>query len=91
VKRILIYSHDTFGLGNVRRMLEIARHLVASSPEITVLLLTGSPMLHAFRIPPRIDLRQAAAASRGTRRGRYGGALRCRWTCPNWFALRANT
>jgi predicted glycosyltransferase len=31
VKRILIYSHDTFGLGNIRRMLEVARHLVASS------------------------------------------------------------
>ena len=55
MKRVLIYSHDTFGLGNIRRMLEVARHLVESSPEVSVLVVTGSPMLHAFRIPPRID------------------------------------
>ena len=71
MKRILIYSHDTFGLGNVRRMLEIARHLVATSPEISVLLLTGSPMLHAFRIPPRIDYVKLPCLARDTS-GRYG-------------------
>jgi predicted glycosyltransferase len=55
VKRVLIYSHDTFGLGNIRRMLEVARHLVQTSPEVSVLVLTGSPALHAMRIPARID------------------------------------
>jgi len=55
MKRVLVYSHDTFGLGNIRRMLEISRHLVESDPEISVLIITGSPMLHAFRIPARID------------------------------------
>lgn len=55
MKRILIYSHDTFGLGNIRRMLEVARHLVESSTEVSVLVITGSPMLHAFRIPQRVD------------------------------------
>jgi predicted glycosyltransferase len=55
MKRVLIYSHDTFGLGNIRRMLEVARHLVHASPEVSVLIITGSPMLHAFRIPPRVD------------------------------------
>lgn len=54
-KRVLVYSHDTFGLGNIRRMLEISRHLVESDPQLSVLIITGSPMLHAFRIPPRID------------------------------------
>lgn len=55
MKKVLIYSHDTFGLGNIRRMLEVARHLVESSAEVSVLVITGSPMLHAFRIPPGID------------------------------------
>lgn len=55
LKRVLVYSHDTFGLGNIRRMLEISRHLVESDPEVSVLIITGSPMLHAFRIPERID------------------------------------
>jgi predicted glycosyltransferase len=55
MKRVLIYSHDTFGLGNIRRMLEVARHLVESSSRVSVLVITGSPMLHAFRIPAGID------------------------------------
>ncbi|MDH3694000.1 MAG: response regulator [Gammaproteobacteria bacterium] len=54
-QRILMYSHDTFGLGNIRRMLTIATDLVESSENISVLLLSGSPMVHAFRISPRID------------------------------------
>ena len=66
MKRVLIYSHDTFGLGNVRRMLEIARHLVRTSPEVSVLLITGSPMLHAFRIPPRIDYVKLPCLARDT-------------------------
>ena len=71
MKRVLIYSHDTFGLGNIRRMLEVARHLVQSSPEVSVLVLTGSPMLHAFRIPQRVDYVKLPCLSR-TVEGRYG-------------------
>ena len=55
MKKILIYSHDTFGLGNIRRMLAIANHLVAVRADVTVLILSGSPMLHAFRLSPGID------------------------------------
>ena len=71
MKRVLIYSHDTFGLGNIRRMLEVARHLVQSSKEVSVLVITGSPMLHAFRIPPRIDYVKLPCLSRDVD-GRYG-------------------
>lgn len=70
MKRVLIYSHDTFGLGNIRRMLEVARHLVQASAEVSVLVLTGSPMLHAFRIPPRIDYVKLPCLARDTQ-GRY--------------------
>jgi len=55
MKKILVYSHDAYGLGNIRRMLEITSHLVDSDPDVSVLLISGSPMLHAFRIPPRVD------------------------------------
>jgi predicted glycosyltransferase len=71
MKRVLIYSHDTFGLGNIRRMLEVARHLVESSREVSVLVVTGSPMLHAFRIPPRIDYVKLPCLARNVE-GRYG-------------------
>lgn len=70
MKRVLIYSHDTFGLGNIRRMLEVARHLVESSPEVSVLVITGSPMLHAFRIPPGIDYVKLPCLQRNVQ-GRY--------------------
>jgi predicted glycosyltransferase len=66
VKRVLIYSHDTFGLGNIRRMLEVARHLVQTSPEVSVLVITGSPMLHAFRIPAGIDYVKLPCLARDT-------------------------
>lgn len=55
MNRVLIYCHDTFGLGNVRRMMAIAKHLVDCDPDTSVLVVSGSPMLHAFRIPPRVD------------------------------------
>ncbi len=53
--RILVYSHDTFGLGNIRRMIRISEALVERDPDVSVLVVTGSPMLHAFRLPPNID------------------------------------
>ena len=71
MKRILVYSHDTFGLGNIRRMLEVARPLVQSSPEVSVLVITGSPMLHVFRIPDGIDYVKLPCLSRNVD-GRYG-------------------
>ncbi len=54
-RKIVVYSHDTFGLGNIRRMLAISKALVEADPDLSILILSGSPMLHAFRIPPQID------------------------------------
>ena len=88
MKRILIYSHDTFGLGNIRRMLEIGRHLVQASPEVSVLVITGSPMLHAFRIPDRIDYVKLPCLSRNVD-GRYG-ARSLPLTLDELVRLRAN-
>ena len=70
MKRILVYSHDTFGLGNIRRVLAVSKHLVDSDEDVSVLILTGSPMLHAFRIPPRVDYVKLPCLSR-TREGAY--------------------
>ena len=54
--RILVYSQDTFGLGNIRRMVRISEELVVvRDGDVSVLLIAGSPMLHAFRLSPRID------------------------------------
>ncbi len=55
MRKILVYSHDTFGLGNIRRMLSISRHLIEAVPDVSILLITGSPMIHGFRIPEGLD------------------------------------
>jgi predicted glycosyltransferase len=53
--RLIVYSHDTFGLGNIRRMLAICTHLHASIPNLSVLIISGSPMLQSFRVSQGID------------------------------------
>ena len=57
-RRVLIYSHDTYGLGHLRRSLLIARALSARSPAPSVLLVTGSSRAHAFPRPPGCDIFQ---------------------------------
>lgn len=53
--RLLVYSHDTFGLGHLRRSLKIIQALADRHGELTTLLVTGSPMVHRYRLPPRTD------------------------------------
>ncbi len=55
LRRILLYSHDTFGLGNIRRMLAVATQLVADGDDRHVLLITGSPMVQGVDMPGRIE------------------------------------
>ncbi len=50
---ILMYSHDTYGLGHIRRTMSIASHLAV--PDVNVLILTGSPIAGRFCFPERID------------------------------------
>lgn len=53
--KILIYSHDTFGLGNIRRTLVLAQTLREQFAGASILMITGSPVIHSFRIPDRVD------------------------------------
>ena len=53
--RILIYSHDTFGLGHLRRCRAIAHSLVESFKQLSVLILSGSPIIGSFDFRARVD------------------------------------
>jgi predicted glycosyltransferase len=53
--RILIYSHDTFGLGHLRRCRAIAHALVEDHKDLSVLILTGSPIIGSFDFRARVD------------------------------------
>jgi len=50
---ILMYSHDTYGLGHIRRTMAIANHLRDSNTN--VLILTGSPIAGRFQFPQHVD------------------------------------
>jgi predicted glycosyltransferase len=53
--KILLYSHDTFGLGNIRRTLLLAEELRNQYEGAAILIVTGSPMIQSFRIPAGVD------------------------------------
>jgi len=53
--RILIYSHDSFGLGHLRRCRSIAHSLVARYKGLSVLILSGSPIIGSFDFKARVD------------------------------------
>jgi predicted glycosyltransferase len=53
--RLLIFSHDSFGLGHLRRCRAIAHHLVDEFPHLSVLILSGSPIIGSFDFKSRVD------------------------------------
>lgn len=53
--RVLIYSHDRFGLGHLRRSLAIAHGMVDEFPGLSVLILSGSPIIGSFQFKDRVD------------------------------------
>lgn len=53
--KLAMYSHDTFGLGHIRRTLLIAEHLSMTFPDISTLILSGSSMIHSMRIAENLD------------------------------------
>ena len=55
--RIMLYSHDTYGLGHLRRNLAIARQLLAFPGRFEVLLITGSPMQDSWPLPSGLTVR----------------------------------
>ncbi len=52
---VLIYSHDSFGLGHLRRCREIAHSLVEHYKGLRVLILSGSPIIGSFDFRARVD------------------------------------
>ncbi len=53
--RILMYSHDTFGLGHLRRCRAIAHALVERYKGLYVLIISGSQIAGTFDFKARVD------------------------------------
>ncbi|MDQ7005784.1 MAG: hypothetical protein Q9Q40_00975 [Acidobacteriota bacterium] len=53
--RILFYSHDSYGMGHIRRTVNVAGRLLREFPQVSGLVLTGAPRAHYFTYPPGCD------------------------------------
>jgi predicted glycosyltransferase len=71
--RVALYSHDTMGLGHMRRNMLIAQTLAAPPLNATTLLICGAAEARAFSMPPGVDcltlpsLRKNEAGEYGSR------------------------
>lgn len=64
--RIVLYSHDTMGLGHMRRNILIARTLVESELQANVLLVSGAREIGKFELPPGVDCLVLPSYSKST-------------------------
>ncbi len=53
--RIMLYSHDTYGLGHIRRARTIATALALRFEGASILIATGSPIVGRFDFPQGVD------------------------------------
>jgi len=87
-KRVLIYSHDSFGLGHLRRCREIAHALVEADRNLSVLILSGSPIIGSFDFRARVDFVRIPGVIK-LRNGEYT-ALKLHLDIDQTLALRAS-
>lgn len=64
--KILMYSHDSYGLGHLRRTLALAETFVARDPGASVLIITGSTLSNTFRMSQGIDIVKLPSAVKVT-------------------------
>src|SRR5690606_27838664 len=73
---VVMYSHDTIGLGHMRRNSAIARDLVERVPGLSVLMLVGCPAGLVFETHPGIDYVKLPSLSKLARGVFQTGSLR---------------
>lgn len=68
--RILLFSHDSYGLGHLRRTLNIGRALTETFSGANVLVASGSPCATHFEVPHGLDIIKLPSATKNSA-GRY--------------------
>ena len=86
--RVLFYSHDSFGLGHLRRSLSIAGALVERDPAASALVVTGSPTPNLFELPERCEIVKLPCITKDER-GKYV-SRNLPMTQDDLFAIRTN-
>ena len=77
--RVMLYSHDSFGLGHLRRNLAIAGEITRAFPGASAMIVSGSPCASRFQLPGGTDLKTIPSITKD-QNGRYvtdsfGGSL----------------
>jgi predicted glycosyltransferase len=74
-RRFLFFSNELVGLGHLRRTLSIANRLAEVEPESSSLIVTGSPVVPWFGMPPRVDILKLPGWTRDEHGERRAGGL----------------
>lgn len=64
--RAVLYSHDSMGLGHIRRNILLAQSLSESPLDIDILLISGARESGGFKLPPGVDLVALPALHKAT-------------------------
>jgi len=73
-RRVLIYSHDSFGLGHVSRCRTIANAIVEADKMVSVLIISGSPMIGSYEFRSGIDFVRIPGVVKQIDTGEYDSA-----------------
>ena len=73
---VMMYSHDTIGLGHMRRNSTIAAQVVGTMPDASVLMVVGSPTGMIFDMPSGVDFIKLPSLSKVSRNQWRPGKLR---------------
>ncbi len=74
--RVLLYSHDTMGLGHLRRNLLLAKALTGPALDADVLLVTGATEVGRFTLPPGTECLVLPAYSKDLEGGYHARRMR---------------
>lgn len=69
-QRMMVYCHDSVGLGHLRRSLAICEHLANGFPTASFLLATGTPYVPLFKLPAGVDFVKLPSIAKNSD-GRY--------------------
>jgi predicted glycosyltransferase len=74
-RRYLFFSNELIGLGHLRRTLSIANRLAELETASSSLIVTGSPVVPWFGMPPRVDILKLPGWTRDEHGERRAGGL----------------
>src|SRR3954465_732698 len=74
-RRFLFFSNELIGLGHLRRTLSVANRLAEIEPASSSLIVTGSPVVPWFGMPPRVDILKLPGWTRDEHGERRAGGL----------------